>query len=154
MMNRPFRVIFLIVALFLLLLISAGIRVMVVNATQSADYTEDDWLEYKILTRDEVKNAPRISPDFLFKFRQHDGPSPQLSVIEFYHTQESERLEKYLASLGYYSGMDPLFGKVWYAPDNRSSAYIKKFDKRTVTLTVTDVPAPLNMPKDKNRTKN
>lgn len=44
-------------------------------------YTEKDLLKYYILTRKEIRSAPRLSEDYYFEYGRSDESDPESSII-------------------------------------------------------------------------
>ena len=71
-------------------------------ADKSPGFKENDWWLYYSYVDKEIKNAPRISDDYYFRFAMMDGPSPEMSTIVFNGATETVALENYLTALGYH----------------------------------------------------
>lgn len=140
-----------VVGLLLLLLpVIFGI-VAIKLMTLETDYTEKEWLKYYFLTPDELKDAPRVTNDYIIGIRAHDGNSPGIAMIEFYGSQDTQTLERYLASLGYYPAMDRFARKVWYSADNQLSARVVASRENSVSLTIFDEGAPLSVREEREK---
>ncbi|WP_039054648.1 hypothetical protein [Enterobacter sp. Bisph1] len=67
----------------------------------SAHYSEQDRREYNFYTPEVLKKMPRISPRYNFVFANITGPAKHVYAIEFYGTEDIDKIERYLAALGY-----------------------------------------------------
>lgn len=130
--------------LLLLLPVVFGVIAIKLMALET-DYTEKDWFKYYFFTPDELKQAPRLTNDYIIGIRAQDGPSPGTATIEFYGTQDTQTLKRYLASLGYYPVIDDFSREVWYSADNELSAQVVAGGENSVSLTIFDVGAPLSI---------
>lgn len=108
-----------------------------VMLADSADYTQADWLKFKLLAPDSIKSAPQLDDARVIHYRAADGNSPQVDEIEYKPDVATSALENYLISLGYRQSDDPVFGKRWVKDGSSISAFIAKTDS-SVLLTFTD----------------
>ena len=67
----------------------------------SAHYTEQDTREYNFYTPEVLKQMPRISSRYNFIFANISGPAKHVYAIEFYGTEDFDKIERYLATEGY-----------------------------------------------------
>lgn len=67
----------------------------------SAHYTEQDKREYEFYTPDILKQMPRISSRYDFDFANITGPASHVYAIRYYDVVDSEKIDRYLDSLGY-----------------------------------------------------
>lgn len=93
-------------------LVLADCKMMQV-AEESPGFKESDWWLYYSYVDKDIKNAPRISPDYQFRFGMMDGPSPEMSTIVFNGATETATLENYLTALGYNYVSDDKWGGHW-----------------------------------------
>lgn len=122
-----------IVAVLLIVLYKVGS----VYLADSADYTQADWLEYKLLTPAEIKNAPLFSDVIVLRYRAADGPAPQFNQIEYDGKAKVLEIQHYLISLGYREKGDPVKGKRWVREQDNKSASVAQTGNAT-TLTFAD----------------
>lgn len=134
--NRK-KIAFPLIIMLLIITLVAVFKIVSVIFTLRSQYTEENWLEYQLLTPDTIKNAPRISENYLIKTWARDGNAPQVKMIEFYDVDGVERLEKYLTLSGYSPTINPLHGPVWISPDGAYSVYIRYYSNKT-TLSILD----------------
>lgn len=139
MLKKLHRIATIITGLMVLLVLVAGYFIVPVWWTSEARYTEQDWLEYHLLTSDEIKCTPRISKNYVIEYHLRDGPSPYIRAIKFTGTTETTRLEHYLLALGYRPAINPIHGKMWASPDGETTAYLDQYAEE-VTLSFLDVP--------------
>ncbi|MDU4092332.1 MAG: hypothetical protein E7H57_03515 [Pantoea sp.] len=130
--------------LLLLLPIVYGVIAIKLMALETC-YTENQWVKYYFLTPTELKNAPRITNDYRIMISARDGSAARAETIEFYGTQDTQTLKRYLASLGYYPVIDDFSREVWYSADNELSAQVVAGGENSVSLTIFDVGAPLSI---------
>lgn len=102
-----------------------------VYMADSVDYTPSDWLEYRLLTPDEIKNAPHFSKIVMLHFRAADGPAPESSQIEYDGQADMAGIQRYLESLGYHETEDPVMGKMWVKGDSDKGAFITQTEEST-----------------------
>lgn len=140
MLKELHKIATIITGLMVLLVLVAGYFIVPVWWTSDAQYTEQDWLEYHLLTSDEIKCAPRITKNYIIEYHLRDGPSPYVRAIKFTDTTETTRLEHYLLALGYRPAINPVHGKMWASPDRNTTAYIYKRSDE-VELSFLDEPA-------------
>jgi hypothetical protein len=131
-----------IVGGLLLLLPVCFLAIMIKLMTLETDYTEDNWLQYHLLTIDEIKGAPRLTDDYIFSIRARDGSAPRVEKIQFHGTRDGAKLEHYLISLGYYPVTEAEGGKIWYSPDGERSAQIYINSENSVSLIIYDEGDP------------
>ncbi|MCR1568341.1 hypothetical protein [Mixta sp.] len=93
-------------------LVLADCKMMSV-AEKSPGFKQSDWWLYYSYVDKEIKNAPRISDSYYFRFRMMDGPSPEMSAIVFSSATETAALENYLTALGYHYVSDNERGGHW-----------------------------------------
>lgn len=115
----------------LLLLVAALYKFCSVFMADSVDYTPSDWLEYRLLTSEEIKNAPHFSDVVMLHFRAADGPAPQTSQIEYAGQADIASIQRYLVSIGYHETNDPVMGKMWVKGDSDNSAFITQTKEST-----------------------
>ncbi|WLI75190.1 hypothetical protein Q5705_11275 [Kosakonia sp. H02] len=109
----------------ILLLLSAVLyKFCSVIMADSVDYTPSDWLAYRLLTPNEIKNAPHFSDVVMLHFRAADGPSPQSSQIEYAGQADIVAIQRYLVAIGYHETDDPVMGKMWIKGDSDNGAFI------------------------------
>jgi hypothetical protein len=110
---------------------------MINAAERNPGFKQSEWGLYRYYVDEDIKNAPRITDDYYFRFRRMDGPSPEISGIVFNGATETATLEKYLTSLGYQHVSDDEFGQRW-EKDGHSSPNIyiwRDITGQTVFLT-------------------
>ena len=139
MLKELHRIATIITGLMVLMVLIAGYFVVPVWWSSEASYTEREWLEYHLLTSDEIKCAPRITKNYIIQYHLRDGPSPYINSIKFTGTTETSRLEHYLLALGYRPAVNPVHGKMWASPDGEKTAYLDRHSEG-VTLSFLDVP--------------
>ncbi|GLR07394.1 hypothetical protein COO59_16700 [Mixta theicola] len=93
------------------------------EAERNPGFKQSERRLYRLFVDDDIKNAPRITDDYYFRFRRMDGPSAEISGIVFNGATETAALEKYLAALGYQHVSDDEFGQRW-EKDNRPNPNI------------------------------
>lgn len=136
------------VGLLLLLLPVALFFIMIKLMVLETSYREDEWIKYQLLTPDILKNAPRLTTDFVINIQARDGNAARVEVIKFHGTQDTLTLEHYLVSLGYYPVTEPFRAEIWYSPDNQFSAQVlRDSSDQSVSLAIFDEPAPLSVRK-------
>ncbi|GLR09023.1 hypothetical protein COO59_19545 [Mixta theicola] len=140
MLKELHRIATIIAGLLVLQVLIAGYFIVPIWWTTEAQYTEQDWLQYHLLTQDEIKCAPRITKDYIIEYHLRDGPSPYVGAIKFKGATETTRLEHYLLALGYRPAINPIHGKMWASPDRSTTAYIYKRNNE-VELAFLDEPA-------------
>ncbi|TQI81046.1 hypothetical protein FHU10_4052 [Serratia fonticola] len=86
-------------------------------------YTEKDFLKYYLLTRKEIRNAPRLSEDYYFEYGRSDESDPESSVI--YTCGLSNVDEGYERLLSYVkkTGITLSEGYSWDNPPKRGEEY-------------------------------
>ncbi|QHM72866.1 hypothetical protein [Mixta intestinalis] len=93
------------------------------EAERNPGFKQSERRLYRLFVDEDIKNAPRITDDYYFRFRRMDGPSPEISGIVFNGATETATLEKYLTTLGYQHVSDDEFGQRW-EKDGHSSPNI------------------------------
>lgn len=142
-MDNKLKNIGCVVGVLLLLLPVVFFFIAIKLMTLETNYKEKEWLKYQFLTPNEIKQAPRLTNDYIIGIRAHDGSSPGVATIEFYGSQDTQMLERYLVSLGYYPARDHFSRKTWYSPDNERSARVIAREDNSVILMIFDEGAPL-----------
>lgn len=117
--------------LIVLLLSAVCYKFVSVYMSDSVDYTPSDWLEYRLLTPDEIKNAPHFGDVVMIHFRAADGPAPQSNQIEYDGQVDLKAIQRYLVSLGYREATDPVMGKMWIKDNSGRGAFITQSDDAT-----------------------
>lgn len=82
----------------------------------------DRWLYYSYVDK-EIKDAPRISDDYYFRYGMMDGPSPEMSRIVFNGATDTAALENYLVALGYQYVPDDEGGGHWEKEGQRKTKF-------------------------------
>jgi len=85
--------------LILLILLSVIAYFMLKDSNQTITYTQEDFINYHMLTDKDIANAPRITNDFYFEASPGDGYPPTNSIT-FKNVDGINLLEAYLLSLG------------------------------------------------------
>lgn len=124
--------------LILLILLSVIAYFMLKDSNQTITYTQEDFINYHMLTDKDIANAPRITNDFYFEASPGDGYSPTNSIT-FKNVDGINLLEVYLLSLGLKKETRKMGDNdVWSKSDDsgRKLFYVS-FDKvnKNVTLT-------------------
>lgn len=117
--------------LIVLLLSAVCYKFASVYMSDSVDYTSSDWLAYRLLTPDEIKNAPHFGKVVMLHFRAADGPAPQTNQIEYDGQADVDAIKHYLVSLGYREATDPVMGKMWIKDNSGGGAFITHSDDAT-----------------------
>lgn len=87
--------------------------VMINDAERMSGFKQSEWGPYYFFVDKDIKNAPRISADYYFRFRRLDGPSPEISGIVYRDATETAALEIYLTTLGYHYVSTDELGQRW-----------------------------------------
>ena len=90
---------------------------MINEAERNPGFKQSEWGLYRYYVDEDIKNVPRITDDYYFRFRRMDGPSAEISGIVFNGATETAALEKYLTALGYRHVSDDEFGQRWEKGD-------------------------------------
>ncbi|UQY44686.1 hypothetical protein [Mixta hanseatica] len=142
-MDNKLKNIGCVVGLLLLLLPGLFCFITIKLMALETCYTENEWFKYQFLTPDELKQAPRVTNDYRITITARDGSAARVETIEFYGSQDTQMLERYLVSLGYYPARDHFSRKTWYSPDNERSARVIAREDNSVILMIFDEGAPL-----------
>ncbi len=87
------------------------------DAERMSGFKQSEWGPYHFFVDEDIKNAPRISADYYFRFRRLDGPSPEISGIVYLDATETAALESYLTTLGYHYVTTDEYGDRWEKED-------------------------------------
>ena len=91
--------------------------VIIKDAERMSGFKQSEWGTYHFFVDKDIKNAPRISADYYFRFRRLDGPSPEISGIVYRDATETAALESYLTTLGYHYVTTDEYGDRWEKED-------------------------------------
>lgn len=99
---------------------------IIMEMSDSAHYTEQNTREYNFYTPDILKRMPRISARYDFNFSNISGPVKHIYTVQFYGSEETGRIEAYLASVGYKRQGDCNIDNVcWQGSDPSATVMIR-----------------------------
>lgn len=101
---------------------------------ESVRYKESDTLSYYWFTDKVIKNAPRISNDYQFEYRELDGSSPRMSVIEYHNATNAHILRKYMKKNGFTHTRNNYFGEVWENKDDKILSLSTEENQKVIAL--------------------
>jgi len=106
--------------------------IIIKDAERMSGFKQSEWGTYHFFVDKDIKNAPRISADYYFRFRRLDGASPETSSIIFISEKaiNPQPLKDYLGSIGYrHINNDDMFGERWVGKRGPLTTFYIQYDK-------------------------
>lgn len=93
-MKKLMRIASIFVGLFFLAWVLAPLP-------EHTQYKESDWYSYYSYTDVDIKNSPKISNNYIYRYDAPDGGSREMSSILYYDATDASQLVNYLQGLGF-----------------------------------------------------
>ena len=112
------------------------------NFAESARYTEKDKRAYAFYTPEILKNLPRITNDYTFRYTNIAGPGERIYELQFQGSTDKSQIEAYLEKQGYKkSALCDIQATCWTSAAPEVSLSVATF-KDPATLIVSVVVKP------------